>query len=250
MEGRELKQFMAKQSKLRPSYPFRKLRDLYTEPFSYADRVAALRFVEKRYYLPHSPAVPKVEVRFFPTSEIKDTPLDFPILGPLAWDGRDEFVRFNGFRMRWEDPPRMAILTHEIAHKLFKLVVMSYGTRCGDKFAALCAMEGISLDAQREYLRASGYVKPLWRKIKDRIVDGIEYAYRKMASVKPETGPDPYELGHSFFSYLKERMGHANAFHLLASNLPRNLDEIKDPKLYLMRVALEQAHADEELEVA
>ncbi|MFA5412633.1 MAG: hypothetical protein WC350_04790 [Candidatus Micrarchaeia archaeon] len=202
-------------------------RETQISSFSFEKRVAALSFAAQVFSAVPCETVPRVEVLY---SLPKDVPLaeelknetnpeeSFKRNGPVSWQHKG-VIYFNGWQMATDDKRRASALAHEMAHILLAVHIGIHGQVIHDEQAYMCATEGIATFAEIESRRASGIP---WKGF-------------------PEGTKEEYILGLAFFNSIREAVGTEGAFHLIASNLPRSMDEIRNPQKYIERVASEHA---------
>jgi hypothetical protein len=201
-------------------------RETQISSFSFEKRVAAVSFVAQVFGVEPSDRIPRVEVHYDvpasgPVAEElrneKDPQEAFKNMDLVAWN-RGGAIHFNGWKMARGEVRRQSSLVHETAHISLAEQAGLKGQVIRDLLAYHSAAEGIATYAEVARFRASGME---WK--------------------RPEGLGDEYRLGIAFFNSLREMVGGAKkAFHLIASNLPRSMQEIADPQLYLRRVAQER----------
>lgn len=214
--------------------------------YTITDRRAALYHLERLFNTRWHGPLPEAPLVFMPPArgplalefEHEDDPARaFRDRGPVGWQvGLQAY--FNGWKISSVDELRMAALAHEFAHLLFAQAVLRNNTPTFDRLAYTCATEGIATYAEREWLKSSGYVTPLlkraWRAVKETL-SSLASKFRKPAEEPEEPAVDEYLLGTKFFDAVSEKVGVAQAFHLVSSNLPRDMLEIEYPNIYLHR---------------
>ena len=201
-----------------------------SNPFPFTKRATVLCAVEKLFGASLGGKIPPVEILFAPPTigraaeefaNEKDPVDAFRRNGPVSWqEGR--IIYFNGWKLPPTEEKRASALAHEMAHVLLAVYARRHGQVVHDRQAYMCAAEGTATFAEIESRRASGIE---WKGF-------------------PEGMPEEYHLGFAFFNSMREAAGGVEAaFRLIASNLPRNSGEIRDPHLYLMRTSENAAQA-------
>jgi hypothetical protein len=217
--------------------------------YSEADRRSTCRFLEHVF---------GVKFRFTPKAFVVFRP---PVSGPVAEEYRNEpepaakFRRdgyvgwqygmdtfFNGWKASGSDELRMAVLSHEFAHVLFVQALLENSAPIFDSRPYSYATEGIAVFAEKECRRAYGYRTPLLKKIFRGLKNAAASLIGKINGPDtdklgpPETeNDDIYDAGFAFFIALKNKLGAKEAFRLLSSSLPRDMDEIYNPSIYTYR---------------
>lgn len=217
--------------------------------YTIAERRSALYHLERlfdtRWHgpLPRAPLVFRPPVSGPVAEEFihEDDPIRaFRDRGPVGWQ-RGLQAYFNGWKVSSVNELRMAALAHEFAHLLFAQAVLKNKTPTFDPLAYTCAAEGIATYAERDWLKSSGYVTPLLKKAWKSVKETLSSLVEKFRKPEPKPGPeeaevDAYLLGTRFFEAVSGKVGVPHAFHLISSNLPRDMDEIYHPSIYTYRV--------------
>lgn len=198
-------------------------------PFTFTKRASALYAVENLFGASLGGQIPPVEVLFSPPTSgsaageyagKKNPEEAFRTEGPISWHcGR--IIYFNAWKLPATEEKRKAALEHEMAHVLLAVHAGERATERPDRQAYICAAEGIATFAEIESRHASGIE---WKGF-------------------PEGTRDEYILGFAFFNSIREAVGTEGAFQMIASHLPTGMDEIRNPQLYLGRVASEHDDA-------
>ncbi|MDD2655771.1 MAG: hypothetical protein PHQ80_03845 [Candidatus ainarchaeum sp.] len=206
-------------------------RETQISSFSYDRRVAAASFAARIFGAVPCEFLPRVEVlyslpRGAPLSDElkneKNPEEAFRRNGPVSWQHKG-VVYFNGWKMSPDEKKRASALVHEMAHILVAVHAGRNWQVVRDTQAFMCATEGMATFAEIESCRASGIE---WKGF-------------------PEGTGEEYILGFAFFNSICKAVGGAGAaFHLITSNLPKDMGEIRNPQLYLGRVDSEHESAD------